>query len=268
MDSNNTEMHDCECGFRWRHGKSGAHDCGPQYRQTIRELRAAAAPQAVADERAAFEKAMNDLRFFPAELDFSRTPSPGGRDEYANKHLESCWNGWQARAAAPVQAQEPVAWKVGDDVFDTLTEAKLNVRNPELTPEPLYRALVRPVAVPDGWRDAALESAVQAVAERAGKWQTIAVINAFDAIRSLKKNRHALPESCSSFAAPAAQGDAKPFKWPNGCDSTIPKALRYLARNPRPSGGEDWYNGMHLLQLADEMEQAVKLAAIAAKAAS
>lgn len=48
------------------------------------------------------------------------------------------------------------------------------------------------------------------------------------------------------------------FKWPNGCDTSIPSALRYLERNPRPSGGEDRYNGMHLLQLADDMESAVK----------
>jgi len=50
-------------------------------------------------EREAFEKAMGDSRFFPAELDFSRTKSPSGRDEYANSHLQSNWEGWQARSA-------------------------------------------------------------------------------------------------------------------------------------------------------------------------
>ncbi len=56
-------------------------------------------------ERAAFEKAMNDARFFPRELDFSRAPSPSGRDEYVNSHLQSCWVGWQARARlAPLAA--------------------------------------------------------------------------------------------------------------------------------------------------------------------
>ena len=50
-------------------------------------------------EREAFEKAMNDSRFFPRDLDFSRTKSPSGRDEYANSHLQSNWEGWQARAA-------------------------------------------------------------------------------------------------------------------------------------------------------------------------
>ncbi len=73
----------------------------------------AAAPQAVADERAAFEKTMNDSRFLPAELNFIRVGSPSGRDEYANSHLQSNWLGWQARAAlaaGPAQAQVPVIW--------------------------------------------------------------------------------------------------------------------------------------------------------------
>lgn len=66
------------------------------------------------DERALFEKTMNAARFFPAELSFARTKSPSGRDEYVNSHLQSCWVGWQARAAlagAPVQSQPvPLIW--------------------------------------------------------------------------------------------------------------------------------------------------------------
>lgn len=70
---------------------------------------APSAPVAPINERKAFEKEMNARRFFPAELDFSMTKSPSGkRDEYVNTHLESCWNGWQARAALSVQAG-PVA---------------------------------------------------------------------------------------------------------------------------------------------------------------
>jgi hypothetical protein len=42
--------------------------------------------------------------------------------------------------------------------------------------------------------------------------------------------------------------------WPNGCDDMVPKALRYLAHNDRPSGGEQHFNHAHLLQLADEIE--------------
>ncbi len=77
----------------------------------IADLRAALSAQAAAhvDERAAFEKAMNDARFFPRELNFARTTSPSGRDEYANGHLQSCWKGWQARAALahPVAVDAP-----------------------------------------------------------------------------------------------------------------------------------------------------------------
>lgn len=43
-----------------------------------------------------FEKNVQDSRFFPCEFNFNRAPSPGGRDEYVNSHLESRWNGWQA----------------------------------------------------------------------------------------------------------------------------------------------------------------------------
>lgn len=57
------------------------------------------------DERALFEKSINDARFFPAELCFARTKSPSGRDEYANSHLESCWRGWRASASVPRESE-------------------------------------------------------------------------------------------------------------------------------------------------------------------
>jgi phage FluMu protein Com len=56
------------------------------------------------DERALFEKEANATRFFPREIEFSRTESPSGRDEYTNSHLQSRWEGWQARAALAQQA--------------------------------------------------------------------------------------------------------------------------------------------------------------------
>lgn len=31
----NPETHSCDCGYTWRHGNSGTHLCGPQYRSTI-----------------------------------------------------------------------------------------------------------------------------------------------------------------------------------------------------------------------------------------
>ncbi|KAF0844369.1 hypothetical protein FNL37_1813 [Methylovorus glucosotrophus] len=49
------------------------------------------------------------------------------------------------------------------------------------------------------------------------------------------------------------QGEA--VVWPNGCDETVPQALRYLAEHERPAGGNDSFNSEHLHQLADEIEE-------------
>lgn len=51
-----------------------------------------------------------------------------------------------------------------------------------------------------------------------------------------------------------ASGEAIPVAWPNGCDKTAPAALRYLAENVRPAGGESMFNTAHLYQLARELE--------------
>ena len=40
-----------------------------------------------------------------------------------------------------------------------------------------------------------------------------------------------------------------------GCDKTVPAALRYLADNDRPGGGEQTFNAAHLFQLASEVER-------------
>lgn len=48
--------------------------------------------------------------------------------------------------------------------------------------------------------------------------------------------------------------EAEPVEWLNGCNKTIPAALRYLAENPRPIGGESSFNTAHLYQLARELE--------------
>lgn len=52
-------------------------------------------------------------------------------------------------------------------------------------------------------------------------------------------------------------GPQVPVAWPNECNRTVPEALRFLARNPRPAGGEDRFNSLHLLQLAGEIESMV-----------
>lgn len=56
-------------------------------------------------------------------------------------------------------------------------------------------------------------------------------------------------------AAPS-QGQ-QPARWFNGCDKTVPAALRFLANNPRPTGPRD-YNAEHLYQLADEIDGMAK----------
>ncbi|SYM49941.1 hypothetical protein [Klebsiella pneumoniae] len=48
--------------------------------------------------------------------------------------------------------------------------------------------------------------------------------------------------------------DSEPVKWINGCNKSVPAALRYLAENPRPIGGESSFNTAHLYQLAREIE--------------
>lgn len=51
-----------------------------------------------------------------------------------------------------------------------------------------------------------------------------------------------------------AERDSEPVAWGNGCDKTVPAALRYLAENERPFGGESRFNAAHLYQLAREIE--------------
>lgn len=50
-------------------------------------------------------------------------------------------------------------------------------------------------------------------------------------------------------------GIQKPVRWYNGCNQSVPAALRYLSKHPRPIGGSSEYNSEHLLQLADEIER-------------
>ncbi len=56
--------------------------------------------------------------------------------------------------------------------------------------------------------------------------------------------------ACMALAAM----DSEPVIWNNGCNKSVPAALRYLAENPRPIGGESSFNTAHLYQLAREIE--------------
>lgn len=60
----------------------------------------------------------------------------------------------------------------------------------------------------------------------------------------------------SALAQFLAVGGA--LNWPNKCNVTVPSALRYLANNERPMGGESRFNSWHLYQLVDELEAAIK----------
>jgi len=70
----------------------------------------------------------------------------------------------------------------------------------------------------------------------------------------------AVTELRAALAAAEAQpaGEAVAVKWWNGCDKTVPAALRYLADHERPRGGEQRFNSLHLLQLAEEIEDMAK----------
>ncbi|HBH9402231.1 TPA: hypothetical protein KYC69_002815 [Escherichia coli] len=56
------------------------------------------------------------------------------------------------------------------------------------------------------------------------------------------------------FEIALAAMNGEPVTWGNGCDKTVPAALRFLAENERPFGGESRFNAAHLYQLAREIE--------------
>jgi hypothetical protein len=65
-----------------------------------------------------------------------------------------------------------------------------------------------------------------------------------------------MQQKLAAEAAAAAEPSRK--VWGNGCDTQVPRALRYLAENDRPGGGAQSFNSEHLYQLAGEIEDAVK----------
>jgi hypothetical protein len=63
------------------------------------------------------------------------------------------------------------------------------------------------------------------------------------------------PSRGEAHARSPAANAFEEMPWPNGCNETIAHALRYLANNPRPVGGQDRFNSEHLEQLAAEIER-------------
>ena len=49
------------------------------------------------------------------------------------------------------------------------------------------------------------------------------------------------------------------MKWINHCDKAVTEALRFLAGNRRPAGGQEQFNAEHLLQIAQEFELSLKV---------
>lgn len=48
------------------------------------------------------------------------------------------------------------------------------------------------------------------------------------------------------------------MKFINQCDEEIIEALRFLAENDRPIGGNERFNAEHLYQLADDLERSLE----------
>lgn len=217
----NPETHTCDCGYTWRHGLSGAHSCGQYYRQTIAELRAAAAPQVVADERAAFDIWWADFADTHEEWPFA--------DSGALR-----WAAYQAgRAAVPVQAQEPVRQTInpmGEDgnqwyfdcdghYIDVKKDAdgKYSIffrdrsNGEEAWLDQADHASVQPVAVLDSWPTA--EMVVRGAEQLHDCLRSSGVEHDFDAnLRGTEIQQdiaESVFKSMIELAAPAAQGDAK-----------------------------------------------------------
>ena len=149
----------------------------------------AAAPQVVADERAAFEVHITDNGTWP------RAAERSVDGEYRLMATAVAWNTWRAatdsfasRAAAPVQAQEPVAGKPCPYCGST------DGAHDKAYPHP--RAPVQPVAVPDGWKLVPREA-------------TRAMIDAASAVEEDGFDAMHKAMLASAPAALAAQGDAK-----------------------------------------------------------
>jgi hypothetical protein len=79
-------MYACECGFTWAHGKDGSHQCGPHYRQRIKELERPwiSVEQAVPDSG---EQVIVTSQGWgsPQVLEYNETPWPRFLDRYEGR---------------------------------------------------------------------------------------------------------------------------------------------------------------------------------------
>ena len=95
-------------------------------------------------------------------------------------------------------------------------------------------------------------ASVDSVMALAKKYGNALACSATDT-RELQSALRAEVERLAAQAAPTV-------KWQNGCNETAPAALRFLAENERPAGGQQDYNSEHLYQIADELEATYRAA--------
>jgi hypothetical protein len=155
-------------------------------------------------ERASFEVAMNAARFFPAELNFARTKSPSGRDEYVNSHLESCWVGWLAARRATIQptAAEPLP------EMDSMADIEHAFNTPEDWDDD-YRSI---------WKKLQLES------RNKMQWRAYALrlrAAPADAVRDVERLDFMASEECQIESLTLASGTRYRVHWPNLAEAQV-----------------------------------------------
>lgn len=133
--------------------------------------------------------------------------------------------------------------------IDALRARVKNMRADSAKPagEPIRAALVELVALRD------IRDEIETEHKRPG------VIPNFKRLEKMAedivKREPAAWKSARSALAAAPAPSPETVTWWNGCDRTVPAALRFLADNERPRHGESRFNAAHLLQLAGEIER-------------
>lgn len=124
-----------------------------------------------------------------------------------------------ATAAIQPAAPEPKAWLVGLEVFRTLEQATANVRNPDLTPQPLYTAAPA---------QAAMDEALEKIAESWDGCMYDAPGAMLDIGASLREQFADLRTS----AAQAAQADVRDAARYRGIRAMVSRNRLTLERQP------------------------------------
>lgn len=198
----------------------------------------AAAPQVVADEPTA-EDYSDMLRDFFFRYAAGGYNDDGGLVPLAKAKDKLQWViNEEGKRAAPVQAQEPVAWRVRDgdewEYYNQFNLAKISLADPDGTgvdplpaPIPLYAAPVQPVAVPQVWNRHPSIDGIKGWWFNGTEWKALPVV-------TTPTQPVAVPDDDVDIAAPAAQGAPAC----SGCGATAGADC-----NDRGCGGLDAGNG-------------------------